>query len=71
MKKNYEELELKVIRFASEDVITASGDGECKNLICKDLICTKVLVPCTDMCRVVECVEMICKSLGCMDMCEM
>ena len=28
MKKNYEELELKVIRFTSEDVITASGDEE-------------------------------------------
>ena len=28
MKKHYEELELSVIRFASEDVITASGEEE-------------------------------------------
>ena len=29
MKKMYEELEMEVIRFNAEDVITASGDVEC------------------------------------------
>ena len=30
MKENYEALELEVIRFNAEDVITASGDEECE-----------------------------------------
>ena len=29
MKKNYEELELKVINFASKDIITASEEEQC------------------------------------------
>ena len=48
MKKNYEELELKVIRFASEDVITASGE-ECTKVLCRDLV-----IPCQVQCMV-EC----------------
>ena len=67
MKKNYEELELKVIRFASEDVITASGE-ECTKVLCRELaipclqcevacrpvseICTSLLQPCMDKCTV-------------------
>ena len=63
MKKNYEELELKVIRFASEDVITASGEEECTKvmvckdkicieMICMDKICTDMIEPCMDKCTV-------------------
>ena len=39
MKKNYEELELKVILFPAEDVITAStadGGDNCDKLGCVD-----------------------------------
>ena len=42
MKKNYEELELKVIRFASEDVITASGEEQCPKLICMNVECFRL-----------------------------
>ena len=70
MKKNYEELELKVIRFASEDVITASGEEECTKVLCRELaipclqcdgvcrpvseICTSLLQPCMDKCAVAK-----------------
>ena len=71
MKKNYEELELKVIRFASEDVITASGEQTCPPIA----ICTDKAIPCLqctgNQCRLVECVDMICKRLDCMERCEM
>ena len=69
MKKNYEELELKVITFTSEDIITASGE-ECTKVLCRDLV-IPCNVQCMVECRVVECTDMICKRLGCMDMCEM
>ena len=50
MRKSYEELETRVIRFTREDVITASGceklGDECKKVnICIDLGPIKTLVP--------------------------
>ncbi|MBQ6425483.1 MAG: hypothetical protein IJJ92_01590 [Clostridia bacterium] len=55
MKKHYEELELRVIRFASEDVITASGEEECLRLICTGIECF----------RLDSCIEKaICINLG-------
>ncbi len=61
MKKNYEELELKVIRFATEDVITASGDEPCTKVA---IPCTKVIFPCIDK----LCIEKICKYKECIDL---
>ena len=58
MKKNYEELELKVIRFASEDVITASGE-ECTKVLCVDMVCKDKI-----------CLDMVCKDKICVDMIE-
>ena len=51
MKKHYEKLETKVIHFAQEDVITASGceklTAGCTKLeICVDLGPIKTVVPC-------------------------
>ena len=46
MKKQYKDLELEVVDFAAEDVITASGDPGCPKLIC-----TAVLTPCPHGCK--------------------
>ena len=59
MKKNYEELELKVIRFAQEDVITASGEDICA----KVFICNNVLIPCNIECRTIVCRALVCEAL--------
>lgn len=40
MKKQYKDLELEVVDFAAEDVITASGGCEC------DCPTVKVVAPC-------------------------
>ena len=55
MRKSYEELETRVIRFAREDVITASGDEPCTLIaICIRLDCPEVLIPCDALCKYVE-----------------
>lgn len=38
MKESYEELELEVITFKAEDVITASGCGGCANETEEDIL---------------------------------
>ena len=70
MKKNYEELAIKVIRFVSEDVITASGVEPCREVICKDKFCRELVLP--------PCLDKECKYLGepcplnpCLDKCVM
>ena len=45
MKKQYKDLELEVVDFAAEDVITASGGCEC------DCPTVKVLTPCPFGCK--------------------
>ena len=59
MKKNYEELELKVIRFAQEDVITASGEDICTKVLLPP--CGEIFIPCNVECHVgcfrLECPE--------------
>ena len=61
MKKEYKDLELEIVRFDAEDVITASGDPGCPKLIC-----TAVLTPCPH--GICECDRAMCECKG--PMCE-
>ncbi len=59
MKKEYKDLEVEVVDFEAEDVITASGPA-CDP---DKAPCPEVLVPICPM------KEAPCKIIGCMDMC--
>ena len=61
MKKNYEKLATKIIRFETNDVITASGEP------CKIVgICTDKAIPCIDICSDKEAIcrekEVVCQK---------
>ena len=52
MKKAYEPLEVEVVRFDDEDVITASGGQDCPPIAFCKKVCPPDAIP---ICRPLEC----------------